>query len=119
VKRRISKSRSRRSAFTVAERIYSRLQLTIRDLKTAKFGTLWNPDIILSNATLPIGNRSAYCAALDREKKQPRSVVRCAVEGSTMYICFEGAARYIPDLITMFKEMYVETPPRFGESGSA
>ncbi len=71
---------------------------------------------------LPIGNRSAwsaYCVELDREKKQPRSVVRCAVEESNMYILFEGDARYIPDLITILKEMYIETPSRFSESGNA
>jgi hypothetical protein len=68
---------------------------------------------------LPIGNRSAYCVELDREKKQPRSIVRCAVEGSNMNIFSEGDARHIPDLITMFKEMYIETPPRFSESGNA
>ena len=70
-------------------------------------------------SVLPIGSRSAYCVELDREKKQPRSVVRCAVEESNMYIFFEGDARYIPDLITMLKEMYIETPSRFSESGTA
>jgi hypothetical protein len=67
-------------------------------------------------AVLPIGNRSAYCVELDREKKQPRSVVRCAVEESNMYILFEGDPRYIPELARTLQEMFIETPSRSSES---
>jgi hypothetical protein len=67
-------------------------------------------------SVLPIGNRSAYCVELDREKNQPRSLVRCAVEDSTLYIFFEGDARYIPELARTLREMFMEIPSRSSES---
>jgi hypothetical protein len=65
---------------------------------------------------LPIGNRSAYCVEFGREQGQPRSLLRCAVEDSTLYIFFEGDARYIPELARTLQEMFIEMPSRSSES---
>jgi hypothetical protein len=66
---------------------------------------------------LPIGNRSAYCVEFAREQRQPRSLLRCAVEDSSIYIFFEGDARCLPELARTLQEMFIETPS--SKSGSA
>jgi hypothetical protein len=65
---------------------------------------------------LPIGTRSAYCVEFGPDQGQPRSLFRCAVENSSMYIFFEGDARYLPELARTLQEMFLETPS--SESGS-
>jgi hypothetical protein len=68
---------------------------------------------------IPVGNGSAYCVEFSREKKQPRSLVRCAVEDSNMYIFFEGDSRYLPDLTNTLREMSLEAPYRQSKSGTS
>jgi hypothetical protein len=63
-----------------------------------------------SRRTISLGDKSVYCLEFARETRQPRSLVRCAVEKSIIYPFYEGDPRYLPDMFTIFQGM---SPERF------
>lgn len=58
-----------------------------------------------SRKTLAFGDKSAYCLAFTREKKQPLLLERCLVENSKISVFYEGDPRYLPDLFNILRGM--------------
>ena len=56
------------------------------------------------------GDTTAYCIEFTRYGKEPRALVRCAVQGEKIYAFFEGSPRYIPDLFNILKQMTPKAP---------
>lgn len=59
-----------------------------------------------SRQTVSVGDKSAYCMDFTRSTKQPRSIARCAVENSKIFVFYEGDPRYLPDLRTTLQGIY-------------
>ena len=55
--------------------------------------------------TVLAGNTPAYCMEFRRQSKEPRSLVRCAIEDNGIYAYFEGNPRFIPDFFNILKQM--------------
>ena len=67
----------------------------------------------------PAGKSLAYCAEFDRgSRRQPRTLIDCAVEGSNMYVLFEGDPRYFTDLAGVLQMMPAEATPPAVNSGT-
>jgi len=67
-----------------------------------------------SKRTTSVGKNSGYCFEFTRplDLKHPisgRSLLRCAVEGSSVVLFFEGDPRYIPDVLATFQRMSPES----------
>jgi hypothetical protein len=63
----------------------------------------------------PVGRSSGYCLEFTRSAGLKhavpgRSLLRCAIEGSTAVLFYEGDPRYIPDVFTMLQGMSLEKP---------
>jgi hypothetical protein len=68
---------------------------------------------------VPTANTSAYCIEFSRQSKEPRSLVRCAVENMGIYAFYEGDSRYVPDLLNILRQMSLETSQNRPNVGSA
>ena len=65
--------------------------------------------------TVPIGTKTASCFEFARTGKQPRSLVRCAMENGNIFPFFEGDAKYIPELFSTLKGMSQESATEHGK----
>jgi hypothetical protein len=65
-----------------------------------------------SSETVELGGRSAYCLEFERDKKQPRLIMGCAIEGSDIFVTYAGDSRYLPDVFNMLHNMFPATAAR-------
>jgi hypothetical protein len=61
-----------------------------------------------SRETVPAGGNSAYCVVFARAAIQPRSIARCAIGNTRIYVFYEGDGRYLPDLRGVLQGMTSE-----------
>ena len=61
----------------------------------------------VSSSIVPVSSRNAYCWQFSKSSK---SLVRCAIDGTTIAVFYEGDSRYVPDLINILKAMRPVSP---------
>jgi hypothetical protein len=61
-----------------------------------------------SERTVSAGNRHAYCLEFTRPAPNAGSLVRCAVEDSTLALFYEGDPRYVSDVFAILQVIHPE-----------
>ena len=66
-----------------------------------------------SSWQIPIQGKTGYCWEFTRKSRsQPRSLVRCAIEGSNIYLFYEGDPQYSRDVTAIMEGMSSENAAR-------
>jgi hypothetical protein len=60
---------------------------------------------LTSERTISAGKEPAYCLEFRRSSPAPGSLVRCAVESSTLAVFYEGDSRYVPDVFATLRDI--------------
>ncbi|MDR3562658.1 MAG: hypothetical protein P4N59_14650 [Negativicutes bacterium] len=68
-----------------------------------------------SKHIVAVGDKVASCLEFERNGKQPRSLVYCAVENAHIFPHFEGDAQYIPEFFSILNGMSQESVNENGE----
>ena len=66
---------------------------------------------LIASRTIPLGDRSAFCLEFARGPKQPRSLMRCAIDGSDIFVSYEGDSRYLSDVFDILRSIFAPVPP--------
>jgi len=61
-----------------------------------------------STRAISLGQKSVYCVEFARERRQPISLMRCAIDDSDVLLFYEGDPRYIPDVFNTIRGMSPE-----------
>jgi hypothetical protein len=66
---------------------------------------------LVTSQTVSLGGRSAFCLEFARADKQPRSLLRCAIDGSDIFVSYEGDPRFLSDVFDILHSMFPPLPP--------
>lgn len=61
-----------------------------------------------ASTIVALGHLSAYCLSFSRSRNQPLFTEQCVIDGSNVYLTFEGDARYLPDVPEILRSMFTE-----------
>ncbi len=65
----------------------------------------------VASRTVTLGDRSAFCLEFVRQPKQPLVLVDCAIDGSDIFVSYEGDSRYVSDVFDTLYRMFPSKPP--------